>query len=84
MSKINELNKEQRPRERLINGGAKSLSDVELLAIILSFGNKKENVIELSTRLIKEYGFSKLLYINNFEASRWARGYLAMRWSSRL
>ena len=62
--KLNEITKEQRPRERLINLGPKVLSDIELLAIILSFGSKKENVLELSTRLIKDYGLSKLLYMN--------------------
>lgn len=59
--KLNEITKEQRPRERLINEGAKSLTDIELLAVILSFGNKKENVLELSARIIKDYGFSRLL-----------------------
>jgi DNA repair protein RadC len=59
--KLKELQKAQRPRERLINEGPKALNDIELLAIILSFGSKKENVLDLSTRLIRDYGFDKLL-----------------------
>lgn len=62
--KLDELVKEQRPRERLISCGPKVLTDIELLAIILSFGSKKENVMELSTRLIKDYGLDKLLNMN--------------------
>ena len=59
--KLNEIVKNQRPRERLINEGVKVLSDIELLAIILSFGSKKENVLELSARLINDYGLAQLL-----------------------
>jgi DNA repair protein RadC len=36
------------------------LSDAELLAIILKTGNKNENAIDMSNRLISKYGFSKL------------------------
>lgn len=51
---------EERPRERLIKTGPKSLSNAELLAIILRTGNKKENVLELSKRLIKEHNLKTL------------------------
>ena len=36
--KIKEISENQRPRERLINKGAVSLSDDELLSIILQSG----------------------------------------------
>ena len=62
--KLEEIKKEQRPRERLIEKGAKVLTDIELLAIILSFGSKKENVLELSSRLINDYGLERLLNMN--------------------
>ncbi|MBQ9124484.1 MAG: DNA repair protein RadC [Acholeplasmatales bacterium] len=58
--KIKEINKDSRPRERLISNGANSLSDIELLAIMLGSGNKNESVIELSARLINEYSFERL------------------------
>ncbi len=41
------------PRERLLKYGAKNLLDEELLAILISTGTKKENVLSLSTRIIK-------------------------------
>ncbi|MDF2884348.1 MAG: repair protein radc [Clostridiaceae bacterium] len=50
--KIMDLPKNERPRERLIRYGAQSLSNSELIAIILRNGIKNENVLNLSSRLI--------------------------------
>lgn len=58
--KIKDLPLEERPRERLIKHGPKTLSNTELLAIILRSGSKKENVIELSNRLLKENNIKSL------------------------
>ena len=60
--KIKDLSIEERPRERLIKHGPKTLSNAELLAIVLRQGSKKENVIELAHRLLQNYqltSFSK-------------------------
>lgn len=45
---IKEMPKYERPREKLIKNGAKSLTNVELIAILLRTGNSKKSVIELS------------------------------------
>lgn len=58
------MKKEERPRERLIKNGPSALSDSELLAIILRTGSRKENVINLSHRLLKEYNIKQLSQIN--------------------
>ncbi|MEK6882824.1 MAG: UPF0758 domain-containing protein, partial [Nanoarchaeota archaeon] len=58
--KIHDLPEQNRPRERFLNHGAEALSDAELFAIILRTGNKQENVIDMSNRLIKEYSLDKL------------------------
>lgn len=50
----------QKSRERLEKQGASTLSDAELLAVILKTGNKEENVIDMSNRLISKYGIDKL------------------------
>jgi len=55
MSKIKDLLFEEMPREKLINLGPENLSDVELLAIILRTGTKKQNVIELSREILKTF-----------------------------
>ena len=53
---VRELPNEERPRERLERYGAASLTNPELLAIILRVGIQGENVIELSSRLLRKYG----------------------------
>lgn len=53
MKKIKELPKCERPREKLLKQGATSLSDQELLAIILSKGTRKDDVLSLSKRIVK-------------------------------
>lgn len=62
--KILDMQKDERPRERLIKNGASSLSDSELLAIILRTGSKQENVINLSQRILREHNIKQLSQIN--------------------
>ncbi len=54
--KIKEIPILQRPRERLINLGADSLSDEELLAIILKTGIKGMSAKELSAYILSVFG----------------------------
>ena len=58
--KILDIPKQNRPRERFLKLGPEALSDAELFAIILRTGTKGENVIDMSNRLINEYGLDKL------------------------
>lgn len=58
--KIKDISEENRPRERLIKYGAGTLSDAELLAIILQKGTKGENVIDMSNRLISKHTLNKI------------------------
>jgi len=58
--RIHDIPKEGRPRERFLKHGPEALSDAELLAIILRTGKKGENVIDMSNRLIAEYGLGNL------------------------
>lgn len=53
MKKIKDLPVHERPREKLLGKGARSLSDQELLAVILGKGTKENDVLSLSKRLIK-------------------------------
>ncbi len=59
--KIKDLKKEERPREKLIKYGSSNLKVNELIAIILVTGNRKEDVMTIASRLIKEYGEKSLL-----------------------
>jgi len=47
---------DERPRERLINIGPESLSNQELLAILLRTGTKSESVIQLANRMLTQFG----------------------------
>jgi DNA repair protein RadC len=44
------------PRERLLNVGASSLKNSELIAILLGTGTQKESVFTLSERLLRDHG----------------------------
>ncbi|MEK6916220.1 MAG: DNA repair protein RadC [Nanoarchaeota archaeon] len=66
--KIKDMPLQNQPRYRLITFGVNALSDAELLAVILQKGTKKENIIEMSNRLlksnIKEMSLTELQTIN--------------------
>jgi DNA repair protein RadC len=53
---IRELPAGERPRERLKHHGAASLSNAELLAIVLRTGAASESVLNLATRLLAKHG----------------------------
>lgn len=51
---IREMDSTERPREKAIKYGIKSLDDVELMAIIFSTGLKGKSVIELSREILAD------------------------------
>jgi DNA repair protein RadC len=54
--KVKELPFDDRPREKLILRGVHSLSDAELVAILLRTGTKGKSVIQIAQELIQKYG----------------------------
>ena len=54
--RISQLAADERPREKLLNNGAGSLSVAELLAILMRTGAKGEDVLELSAAILQEWG----------------------------
>ncbi len=50
--RIKELAEEDRPREKMLLKGVSSLSDAELIAILIGSGNKKETAVQLSQRIL--------------------------------
>jgi DNA repair protein RadC len=52
---IKQMPLELRPRERLMQFGAGSLSNAELLAILLNTGTKNRTTIQLSEKLLSHY-----------------------------
>jgi DNA repair protein RadC len=49
---IKDWSEEDRPREKLLAKGKESLSDSELLAILIGSGNKNESAVALSKRML--------------------------------
>jgi DNA repair protein RadC len=60
--KLRDLPADEKPREKLIKYGPQTLSFAELIAIVLNVGTKKEEVLTMSRRLLKEYGNSAVVY----------------------
>lgn len=58
---IKEMPVDERPREKLIKYGAESLTDAELLALIIRIGNNKRTAVELSQDIINKFGGLKAL-----------------------
>lgn len=54
--RIKDLSPDDRPREKLILKGSQSLSDAELIAILLRTGTKGKTVLEVAQNLIKDQG----------------------------
>lgn len=61
MSSFNLWPEKEKPREKLLQCGAQSLTDTELLAIFLRTGTKESNVIDLAREVIQHFGGLKKL-----------------------
>lgn len=68
---VKEMAPDERPRERLKLRGPSSLSDGDLLAIILNTGIVGENVLDVSQRLLADHGGLRGLF--KMETSELAR-----------
>ena len=51
---IDKWAEEDRPREKLINFGAETLSNAELLAILIGSGSTRETAVELMKRVLAD------------------------------
>lgn len=51
---ITQLSEDDRPREKMMKHGVRTLSNAELLAILIGSGNVEETAIELSQRILND------------------------------
>jgi len=51
---IRDWAEDDRPREKMLRKGTQSLSDAELLAILIAIGSKNETAVELARRILNE------------------------------
>lgn len=59
---------DERPREKLLQKGAHSLSDAELLAIFLRTGSRGKSAVDLSRELLSGFGSLRALLTSNQQA----------------
>lgn len=62
---LKNLAHEDRPREKMLNLGPEALNSVELLAIVLNSGSKKEDIMNMAHRILKEYGHNSIINEKN-------------------
>jgi DNA repair protein RadC len=60
--RVRDLPIEDKPREKLVKFGPSTLSMAELVAILWGVGTRKEDVLEMSRRVLKEYGEKAILH----------------------
>lgn len=60
--RVRDLPIEDKPREKLLRHGVASLTMAELVAVLWGVGTRKEDVLEMSRRVLKEYGERAILY----------------------
>jgi DNA repair protein RadC len=64
MTKILDLPKHERPREKLIEKGPSGLKDKELLAILLGTGRAGKNVLEVAEEILAKHPMKNLLALD--------------------
>lgn len=69
---IRQLAEDDRPREKMMQKGAKALSDAELIAILIGSGNKDESAVTLSQRMLSSCG-GDLSQLSKWEIEEYAR-----------
>ncbi len=62
---IHDLPPSDRPREKLQKHGPQALSTSDLLAVVLNLGTTKEDVLTMSSRIMREYGEKSIMAATN-------------------
>lgn len=90
---IHDFPLDERPRERLVHYGPSALANAELLAILLRVGSPGENVVTLSTRILRDFGglpglaranFSELMSVKGISTAKAAQVKAALELGRRL
>lgn len=65
--RVRDLPGAEKPREKMIAYGPTNLSLSEIVAVVLGVGSKKEEVMHMSQRILKEYGERSIVHETNPE-----------------
>ncbi len=69
---VRDVPRDERPRERLLKGGAEGLSDAELLAVLLRTGTRGKSVLLLARELLDDVG--GIAGLASTSRTAWKRG----------
>jgi DNA repair protein RadC len=59
---VRDLPREDKPREKLLAVGPSNLTHAELIAVLLGFGTKREEVMAMAHRIMREYGEQAIMH----------------------
>jgi DNA repair protein RadC len=60
--RVRDMADQDKPREKLIKYGPGDLSVAEIVAILLGVGTRREDVLQMAHRILKEYGERAMVY----------------------
>jgi DNA repair protein RadC len=63
--RVRDLPLDEKPREKLLKVGPQNLNSSELMAVLLGVGTKKEEVLSMAQRILKEYGHQAMIRETN-------------------
>lgn len=63
--RVRDMPLEDKPREKMAKYGPSALNMAELVAVLWGVGTRKEDVLEMARRTLKEYGERAILYETN-------------------
>ena len=63
--RVRDLAPNEKPREKLLRYGPSGLSSAELIAVVLGVGTRREEVMAMSQRILKEYGDRAIIHETN-------------------
>lgn len=72
--RISEWHRADRPREKVIAGGAARLTDSELLALVIRHGARGATAVDLSREILRKFGDLRRLSSRNVRELRGIRG----------
>ena len=65
VQRVRDLPQEDKPREKMLAGGPGDLSHAELLAVLFGVGTRKEEVMTMAQRVLREYGERAIIHEKN-------------------
>lgn len=63
--RVRDLPNDKRPREKMLAAGPDAMSVAELVSILLGVGTKKEEVMAMASRILREYGERSIISERN-------------------